>query len=61
MKTENKQHIPKRPAFTQENFVKIFNELEKLQNFLILLHKMPFIKRALNTKKLIRKFLNSSK
>ena len=58
---KDKKLIPKRPAFTQENFLKMFNELDKLHEFLLKYLKMPIWKRMLFGKFIIKKYLKGSK
>lgn len=61
MKTDKQKLIPKRPPFTQENFYKIFNELYKINDFLIKFIALPTWKRMLFGKFIIKKYLNQDK
>lgn len=61
MKKEDKTLIPKRPAFTQENFGKMLNELEKCNAFMQKFIKLPFWKRILFGKYIVKKFLTGNK
>jgi hypothetical protein len=56
MKTA-KKIIPSKPKFTQENFEKILNELDKLNSFCIKLYSMPWWRRGFFGKSIIKKYL----